>query len=249
MKVNNNKQEWYKEWFNSPYYHILYKNRDYKEAEHFINNIIDFLNPPINSTIVDVACGKGRHSIFIANMGYIVDGFDLSENNIYQAKKNEFSNLKFYVNDIRFPLKTNHYHYAFNLFTSFGYFDDDSENIKALSAIHQSLKSNGVLVLDYMNCKKIIGNLKTTEQKDIEDIIFKISRTYKNGIITKNINIIDNKKEYEYQENVKAIFPENFKDLFKNSGYQIEALFGDYNLSSFDEENSDRLIIVARKDG
>ena len=56
-------------WFNSSYYHILYKNRDYNEAEHFINNLITKLNIKKNSKILDLACGSGRHSIYLNKKG------------------------------------------------------------------------------------------------------------------------------------------------------------------------------------
>ena len=56
---------WYTDWFNSPYYHILYKNRDDKEAQFFIDNLIKHLKIKKNSKILDVACGKGTHTIFI----------------------------------------------------------------------------------------------------------------------------------------------------------------------------------------
>ena len=57
--------EWFKNWFDSPYYHILYKKRDSIEAKFFIDNLINFLQVPNNSKIIDIACGKGRHSIYL----------------------------------------------------------------------------------------------------------------------------------------------------------------------------------------
>ena len=58
-------KEWFEEWFDSPYYHMLYKNRDSKEAENFLNNLISGLPMQPGSKVLDVACGKGRHSIFL----------------------------------------------------------------------------------------------------------------------------------------------------------------------------------------
>ena len=139
-----NKKDWFIDWFNSPYYHTLYKDRDDMEAKKFISNLIDHLNPINKSLFVDVACGKGRHSVYIAGLGYTVDGFDLSKNSINEAKQNESSNLTFYINDIRNPLKKDHYNYAFNLFTSFGYFDNYQDNQQAIIAIADSLTTNGM---------------------------------------------------------------------------------------------------------
>ena len=87
-------------WFNSSYYHILYKNRDYNEAEHFINNLIIKLNLKKNSKILDLACGSGRHSIYLNKKGMNVKGYDNSENNIKKAKKFENSSLSFELKEI-----------------------------------------------------------------------------------------------------------------------------------------------------
>lgn len=59
-------QSWFKDWFNSPYYHQLYFNRDESEAAAFINKLIAYLKPIPGSTMLDVACGKGRHALQLA---------------------------------------------------------------------------------------------------------------------------------------------------------------------------------------
>lgn len=241
------KSDWFVDWFNSPYYHVLYKNRDEKEAKTFISNLIKHLRPKDGSVFLDVACGKGRHSLYIENLGFVVDGFDLSENNISEAKSYESENLKFYVNDIRTPLKVNEYDFAFNLFTSFGYFDNYQDNQQAINAIAESLKVDGVLMMDFMNCNKVINHLTEKEHKTIDNIEFSIKRNYSDGHIIKDICFTDKGQQYNYQENVKAISLNEFENYFKTANLTIESIFGDYDLSTFDIENSDRLIIIARK--
>ena len=249
MNLKTNSNKWYKDWFNASYYHILYQDRDYSEAQRFIKNLIKVLVPPKNSTIVDIACGKGRHAIQLASLGYQVDGFDLSENSISEAKKFESSNLKFFINDMRNPLKEGYYDYAFNLFTSFGYFNDKSENQKALTAISKSLKPKGSFVLDYLNANKVISTLPEQEEKLIDGIKFTINKSYLDGNIVKNIKLNDNNVESVYQEQVEGILLDDFISLFKTANLSIQSIYGDYDLSNFDEKNSDRLIIVASKNG
>lgn len=241
------KKDWFVDWFNSPYYHTLYKDRDDLEAKKFISNLINHLNPKDNDLFLDVACGKGRHSVYIASLGYSVDGFDLSENSIDEAKQNETNNLKFYINDIRNPLKKNHYSFAFNLFTSFGYFDSYQDNQKAINAIASSLNLGGTLVLDFMNCNKVINNLTNEETKTVDNIQFNIKRSYNNGHIIKDIKFDDKDKTYHYQENVRAISLTEFKNYFNTANLNIESTFGDYSLNPFDIETSNRLIIIAKK--
>ena len=78
-------QTWFKDWFNSPYYHQLYFNRDDREAAAFIDKLINYLKPVPGSSMLDVACGKGRHSIQLANKGFDVTGIDLSNDSINEA--------------------------------------------------------------------------------------------------------------------------------------------------------------------
>ena len=109
---------WSADWFNSKYYHILYKNRDKKEAKLLIDNLIDYVSPEKQAKIIDVACGKGRHATYLSSLGFDVTGIDLAENSILEAKENEAKNLKFFVHDMRNPYKNNYFDLSLNLFTS-----------------------------------------------------------------------------------------------------------------------------------
>ncbi len=247
LNITENKNEWFKKWFDSPYYHLLYRNRDEKEAEKLIKNLIHYLHPPLKSKVLDAACGKGRHAIFIESFGYNVDAFDLSQNSIAIAKKYETPQLNFYINDIRKPLNINHYDYVFNLFTSFGYFDDEKDNFSAIESLSISLKKKGVLIIDFLNSTKIINELKESESKTIENITFNIKRSLKNNFIIKDIEFKDQNKTYRFQEKVKALAFSDFKNYFDGANLRIEATFGDYELNAYDEFKSDRLILIAKK--
>lgn len=247
MSKNKDNSNWFEDWFDTSYYHILYKDRDLSEAETFIDNLLSYLNPLKSDYILDVACGKGRHARTINNYGFFVDGFDLSENSIKYAKQYENDKLHFYVNDIRQPLFQDKYKFAFNLFTSFGYFENNEDNILALKSISHSLTEDGILVLDFMNTSKIIKDLIPFELKTINGIDFHITKKLENDFIVKQINFEDNNKQFSFQERVKAISRIDFFKYFDLAGLKIESTFGDYNLNPFNENSSERLIIVAKK--
>lgn len=247
MEINQDKNSWFEEWFDSHYYHLLYKNRDYVEAEHFINNLIHYLKPSLTCKMLDIACGKGRHAIYINKLGYKTDAFDLSENSIIDAKQYENNTLNFFINDIRKPLKLDYYDCAFNLFTSFGYFSDENDNQQSIDAMASSLKKGGVLVIDFLNVNHTLSNLKTIETKKVEHITFDITKELDNNFIIKHIKFNDNNTDFHFIEHVKLIQLTNFKNYLKKAGLTLEAVFGDYSLNPFDEENSERLIIIAKK--
>ncbi len=237
---------WFSSWFNTPYYHILYKDRNDKDAQLFMRNITSFLKLPITSHIFDVPCGKGRHAVFLNSLGYKVTGGDLSKNSIQHAKQYENNTLSFKVCDIRKSFDSQ-YDAIFNLFTSFGYFEKDEDDILVLKNIKNALKVNGVLVLDFLNAEYVKRNLVKEEIKIVDSIVFNISREISNGFILKHIEFIDKGKQYKFTEKVKYIDVEKFQHYFTNVGFDIKHIFGGYNLETYKKQSSKRLILVANK--
>ena len=243
MSKNNN--NFYKSWFDTPYYHILYKNRDYKEAEMFTKELMEFIKLPSNSKILDLACGEGRHSINLNKMGYDVTGVDLSVKNIKNASKYESENLKFKIHDMRKPFGQK-FDLVVNLFTSFGYFDDFKDNLKTLDSIKSSLKKNGLAVIDFLNIKYLKNNLIHKNTEEIDGIKFHLNRSIKNIFLTKKISFKHELNEYNFEEKVRSLDLIDFKSMFKQSNIEILHIFGDYKLTSFDENNSKRLIFILK---
>ncbi len=237
-------KEWFSEWFDTPFYHILYKHRNDEEAQEFMRNITTFLKLKKGSYIADLPCGKGRHSIFLNSLGYKVTGGDLSPASIEHAKKFENKSLDFEVWDMRKPLQ-NKYDAVFNLFTSFGYFEDDTEDLTVLKSLKKGLKKDAVLVLDFMNVEKVQKNLIKEETKTIDGITFNIKREIKNNFILKHINFTTDNQEHNYTERVKFIDLKKFEMYFETVGLKIIHTFGDYTLNPYNP-SSDRLIIVAK---
>lgn len=237
---------WFKTWFDSKYYHILYKNRDEKEAIRFLDNITQYLKIT-KGNILDVGCGKGRHAKYFNELGFNVVGIDLSLNSISIAKQKETQDLKFHQFDMRKVFKENSFNLVTNLFTSFGYFDNTQDEQKSINAMSKNLKKDGLLIIDFMNVKKIIKNLVGEESKEINKVKFDITREFKDDYILKNINITDNNVSLRFQEKVHALTLFDFSEMIQKSGMSIIDIFGSYNLDSFDASKSERLILIARK--
>lgn len=237
---------WFENWFNSKYYHILYKNRDHKEAVFFLDKIIKNININ-NGRILDVACGKGRHAKYLNHLGFNVTGIDLSKNSIEFANKDSNENLKYFVHDMRSVFKKNHFDLVTNLFTSFGYFENQEDEQTTINAMSNNLKEGGLLLIDFMNVKKVISSLVTSESKEIDGIKFLIERKYDENHIIKKIIIKDQDSDLNFQEKVRALTLYDFDVMLKKANMKIVDLFGDYSLNEFNAIDSDRLIIISRK--
>jgi SAM-dependent methyltransferase len=242
-------KNWFEDWFNSPHYHRLYQHRDTKEAALFINNLIEHLAPKQDALMLDIACGKGRHALQLAEKGFDVTGIDLSEESINEALKMESERLHFYKHDMRLPFWINYFDYAFNFFTSFGYFNTKREDVNAIRSISQSLKSKGILVMDYINVTFAINNLEKETNKIIDNTTYHISRWHDERFIYKKITVEDDAlhENLSFTERVAIFNLDSFTELFSAQGLTIKEVYGDYNFTSFDEMKSPRLIMIAEK--
>ena len=239
--------EWFYDWFNSPYYHLLYQNRDNAEAEYFINNLVCRIHLQSGAKMLDIACGRGRHAVYMNKQGYDVTGIDLSIENIRYARQFENDSLRFFVHDMRQLAYNNLFDVAFNLFTSFGYFKTDEEHINSLSNFKNALKPEGLLILDYFNCHKVIQNLVPDEVKTIEDIDFHIQRTIAGKKILKTITFKHDNQYQTFKEMVSIFTVSDFMRFFQQSGIKIISTFGNYGLEEFDVDHSDRLIFICKR--
>lgn len=238
-------KEWYKEWFDTKYYHLLYSNRSDNEAENFISGLVKNLSIPENASIWDLACGKGRHSIALNKMGFNVCGTDLSKESIQLARQYENETLSFFELDMRSPFRVNYFDVVMNLFTSFGYFDKKSDDLKVLQSVSNSLKQNGLFVFDYLNPKSVHIDHGQVVVKD--EVKFTITKEKKDNTIIKHINVEYQNEQYNFHESVKLFQPEEIIELANQVRLKKINLFGDYELNTFDPNKSPRMIFVFEK--
>lgn len=240
--------KWFSTWFDSPYYHILYDQRDELEASAFIKAIQQKLELPLKLKALDAACGTGRHAKTLHELGFDVQGFDLSPRNVEVAKEYSDENISFFVHDIRDSLPADvSVDLVFNFFTSFGYFDEKSHNQAAFNSLSASLKRGGIFLMDFLNPNYVVANLVGSESVQRQGIIFNISRWVDNGFLYKSINFNDRKKEYHFEEKVELISKVDFFDYATNAGLTCADIFGDYKLNPLDELNSPRMIFLWTK--
>lgn len=261
MSTSNTTDQWYANWFDTTYYHILYRDRDYSEAAQFMKSLTTALQLPKESHILDLACGRGRHSMFLNRLGYRVTGVDLSENSIAFAKAElqqphnpilnpelppvDSSRISFKVHDMTQEMDQS-FDAVFNLFTSFGYFENESDHLKTIKAIKSNLKPGACAVIDFLNAPYVIEHLVPSNTKTEEEIEFTQSRKFENGYIYKDINFTDQGKDFHYTERVRALRLEDFQKYYDAAGLELIDIYGSYQLEDYHPKTSQRLIMVVR---
>jgi len=244
------KKEWFVDWFNTDEYLSVYKHRNEKDAECHIKFLLSKINLPSNASILDLACGSGRHSILLAKQGYNVTGVDLSDRLLSEAVKSakaENLNIKFIKADIRDFQTEEKFDCILNLFTSFGYFESDEENFLVFEKAFNFLTKKGYFVLDYFNKNYIEKNLVMYSKEEKENYSITQERKIINERVVKKITIHRNGNEQIYFESVK-LYDSNFLILkLKEIGFDIVNLFGDFLGNEFDENLSPRFIALCQK--
>ena len=240
--------DWFESWFGSPYYQILYRNRDEIEAQEFVEKLIDYLQPLPGSRMLDIACGEGRFAIQLASHGFDVTGIDLSQPSIEKANHAARPNLHFMVHDMRFPFYINYFDYAFNFFTSFGYFAHDRDHQMAANSFARGLKKGGLLVIDYLNRDYVLEGLVPEEQIERGGQLFDISRRLERNHFLKDIRFTDREgRERHYTESVAAFSLADFIRMFRKAGLSLAATFGSYQLETYHPTDSPRMIMIFKK--
>jgi len=240
-------EEWFSTWFNSPYSHILHKNHDVQEAHAFIDKLIAHLQTKLTYQLLELGCGTGQHAAYLNQKGFAVTGLDFSDENITRA--NQFTNerLYFYQHDMRDIFRTAYYDLILNLFTRFGYFNTETENVVALRSTVAAIKPGGKLVIDFMNTNQALQQVTGNEEKTIDGVLFQISRKVEKGFIVKTISVTDQGQQHTFFEKVRALTYDQFLEYFRMTSLRLVNVFGSYDLAPYHPETSKRMIFILKK--
>jgi len=239
-------KQWFESWFDTSYYHLLYKNRDDREAHLFLDRILERLPIQPPASILDLACGKGRHAIYLSQKGFDVTGMDLSPANIAAASTSAHEHLRFEIRDMRNDLGHERFDAVFNLFTGFGYFDTDEENFSVFGNIKNALKPGGCFLFDYLN-EPYVRNLPTDPTEfTVEGIHFKTEKEFRDRWVIKHIRVTDQNCVHHFTERVAMYSRGEIINRLTAEGFEVLQSYGDYPLSAYGE-HSPRLILVAVK--
>ncbi|GKU75759.1 bifunctional 2-polyprenyl-6-hydroxyphenol methylase/3-demethylubiquinol 3-O-methyltransferase UbiG [Paenibacillus sp. L3-i20] len=243
---------WYEQSFGSDYM-IVYKHRDWNNASQEVRKMAQWLELPEGASILDVGCGMGRHALALNGAGFAVTGLDLSETLLDEAKKHDIEgSVEWVQGDMRqFPFSDSTYDATVNLFTSFGYFSVEEDNVKVLRNIRRVLKEGGSFLIDFLNPNYVANNLvPRSERLDEESGLTIVEvRTIVDGWVQKEITVSesnDTERTRQYLERVRLLPLEWFEQHLVKEGLGLAVVYGNYDGSAYDREHSPRMIMVGK---
>ena len=152
---------------------------------------------------------------------------------------------------MREPFGRSAFDVVFNLFTSFGYFEDEAEHVRVLRNVAGALVPGGWFVLDYLNVADADRRLTPFEVRDAGAALYRIARWSDGRHFFKRIRVEDRTsgRDVEHVERVARFTLSDFARLFDAAGLRLCQVFGDYRLHPYDEAGSPRLILMGVRPG
>jgi len=253
---------WYEDWFDADAYELVYGDRDLGEAKRLADLIERAVRPAPGADVLDVGTGRGRHARVLARRGFRVTGLDLSANAVDTARARAAAEgltpdrLLFVQGDMRLPHFQERFDGVTNLFTSFGFFDDDADHERAVRAMAGALKPGGWLVQDYLNAPYVRAHLVPEDEKTVDGVHVRQERWIEGGHVHKRITLtplegaapLDGPRVYT--EHVRLLTRDDFARMYAAAGLRLVETFGDYDGAPYGPAHGPerpRLILHAEK--
>lgn len=234
---------WYREWFGEEYLE-LYSHRGAQEAERDVDFVLRSLPGPPRAAL-DLACGSGRHTAALRRRGIRAIGIDLSLTLLVQCPE-----LPRVEGDMRaLPFAAERFDWVLNFFTSFGYFESESENFRVLEEVARVLRRGGWLLIDFLNVAAVLQSLKEKESLRLAGRTVEIERWYdpNRKRLNKRIRVSgDGRPPRAFLESVRAYEPDEVETSLGSAGVEVMARYGNFE-GAIHGVDSERLILVGRR--
>ncbi len=237
---------WFENWFNRDYL-TLYQHRDMADARQQISLILSTLKPKRDARILDLGCGAGRHLEVLFQRGFSGSGIDLSAVLVREGRS-RFPHLNLSVGDMRNI--RGQFDIILSLFTSFGYFEDDSENLSVFRSVSHALVPGGRFWLDFLNPEFVRKNLKAESVREPEPGCRVLEqRRIEGDMVVKDIVFRSENGEKHYREQVKLYDKPCLESILRSAGMVPAGSFGDYDGSEWSPESPRTILFAEKSDG
>ncbi|UCE01951.1 MAG: methyltransferase domain-containing protein [Candidatus Latescibacterota bacterium] len=240
-------ESWYVRAFDDVYLEV-YAHRDADEAERVTHALLEPLGLR-GRRVLDLACGAGRYTRALAARGARVVGLDLSSALLNSALESTHAGAAFVRGDmLRLPLRSASCHLVLSMFTSFGYLATSDEDQAMLGEVRRVLRDDGCFLLDFFNAARVRRTLvpETRRRAGRFDVLERRSIDASTNSVVKEIELRSGGKTYAYREVVRLWSRPQLEKALCAAGLRVDRVWGDYEASAFDPEESERLLLLAR---
>jgi SAM-dependent methyltransferase len=245
QRSGSEEADWFEAWFGEDYLRI-YQHRDETEAEHVVDLIARFLEGHDVRSVLDLGCGAGRHSRALCER-WLTVGLDLSAALLKIARR-EMPDAPYVRADMReLPFAPESFDLVVNLFTSFGYFEDDLENERVLVRVCDALRRGGTLVIDFLNASQVRSDLVPYDERVEHGITIEQTRSISpdDRFVEKTIRLRERGKEYI--ERVRLLTPRDLERMLDVAGFAVVARIGDYAGAPWSETSPRAILFASRR--
>ncbi len=240
--------EWYKVAFGE-LYPLLYSHRDDAEAEGAVARLAPLLAG--RGAVLDVACGAGRYLAAFTRAGLEAFGLDLSEFLLIEAAERRSLGDRLVLADMRtLPVRNASVGVVTNMFTSFGYFETDGDDLRVVREVSRVLVPGGLFLLDYLNGTTVARDLVADSTREVEGAVVHERRWLDDAhrVLHKDVRVeLADRRDVAFSERVRLYSADDFTAMLDEAGLGVRAVYGSYDLDAFDAEQSPRLIVLGEK--
>lgn len=243
--------EWYKVAFGD-IYPVVYPHRDDAEAARVARSLAPLVGE--RSPVLDLACGNGRYMTAFARAGFDMVGVDLSSYLLADAVTSRALEGRVVIGDMReLPFRGQSMGAVVNMFTSFGYFETDLDNIRVMHEAARVIQDGGVFLMDFLNAGALERELADTASSTRRErgAVIEEARSIVDGgrVLVKRVRaIMEGRDPVEYSERLRLYRHDDLVAMAETAGLSPRAVYGSYELASFDASSSPRVILVCERE-
>ena len=244
--------DWWKDYFDAAYleeYEPLFTlTRDRQE----VARLMEILELPVGSRVLDAPCGQGRHAHLLAEAGYDVDGLDYSPDLLKRARERGTGRrLRYTRGDMRkLPARwTGRFDAVVNLFTSFGFFALPSDDARAVAEFARVLKPGGVLVWHGGNRDGVMARFLTRDWwRTSGGTLVGQERSFDplSGFLTVQTVWSGRRGSGEREHRIRLYTPTRLAELCAEAGLLVEQAFDGWTDRPVHRRSSEMLLVARR---
>lgn len=245
--------DWWSTYFDAGYVREYEPLFNLTEDRAQVARLLELLELPSGARVLDLACGQGRHAHLLAEAGFSVDGYDLSKDLLKLAKERGTSKtLRYTRGDMRkLPtLWRRRFDAVVNLFTSFGFFTDPTDDAKVIKECARVLKPGGVMIWQGGSRDGVMSKFLASDWWTAKDgTIIAQDRDFDplSGVLTIKSTWQGKKRRELREHRIRLYTASRMAELMLEAGLVVEQAW-----ESFTDEpltrTSTEMLLVARKE-